>query len=195
MPIDRRRLLEPEQHRDAALFFVATEGAKDEPAYFRGLKDRRVISRSRVRVVVIPSEDGKSAPKHVLDNLEREVYACTRAPQDQHWLVFDRDRWPDAQLHEAVERARGRHYDVAVSNPGFELWLLLHFRDVEADAPLRADQCRRDTHEALSGIGREQVEAAISRSSALDTDPRAPWPANPGTRVYRLVEQLLGTTS
>lgn len=46
---------------------------------------------------------------------------------DELWLVIDKDRWTDAMLsHVAKECAQDDYLHVAMSNPCFELWLLLH---------------------------------------------------------------------
>ncbi len=44
---------------------------------------------------------------------------------DEVWCLFDVDRFPD--VADAARRARRSRINVAVSNPCFELWLLLHF--------------------------------------------------------------------
>jgi len=49
---------------------------------------------------------------------------------DRAWIVVDADSWPEDQLLElhgwSTEDSR---YGLAVSNPKFEFWLLLHFED------------------------------------------------------------------
>ena len=46
---------------------------------------------------------------------------------DQVWCVFDIDEHPF--VPEAKQQARDNGIEVAISNPCFELWALLHFRD------------------------------------------------------------------
>jgi|ERR1022692_2479531 hypothetical protein len=49
---------------------------------------------------------------------------------DEFWCVFDVE-WPRNHpgLHEAIEQAQQNRIQLAVSNPCFELWLILHFQD------------------------------------------------------------------
>ena len=55
---------------------------------------------------------------------------------DELWLVIDRDRWTDAMLsHVAKECAQDDYLHVALSNPCFELWLLLHLVDASLLTP------------------------------------------------------------
>ena len=46
---------------------------------------------------------------------------------DAVWCVFDVDEHP--QIADARQMARANGIELAISNPCFELWLLLHFRD------------------------------------------------------------------
>lgn len=59
---------------------------------------------------------------------------------DEVWCVFDVDEHP--HLHDARQQARDNGIDLAVSNPCFELWALLHFQDHTAHIE-RADARRR----------------------------------------------------
>ena len=55
---------------------------------------------------------------------------------DELWLVIDRDCWTDALLsHVAKECAQDDYLHVALSNPCFELWLLLHLVDASLLTP------------------------------------------------------------
>jgi hypothetical protein len=47
-------------------------------------------------------------------------------PYDEIWLVFDRDKVPLSTLQQVLKEAQAEGFNVAFSNPKFELWLLLH---------------------------------------------------------------------
>lgn len=60
---------------------------------------------------------------------------------DQVWLAFDKDdadREPakKARFEQAIQLAKDEKMKLAFSNEAFELWLLLHFVEVNADTPL-----------------------------------------------------------
>ena len=59
---------------------------------------------------------------------------------DQLWLVIDRDpqSWKEKQIALIGRECSRRKYYLALSNPCFELWLLLHFEDV----PKHSEQLR-----------------------------------------------------
>jgi hypothetical protein len=49
---------------------------------------------------------------------------------DEFWCVFDVE-WPinHPNLHDALDRARRNDIQLAISNPCFELWLILEMQD------------------------------------------------------------------
>ena len=95
-----------------------------------------------------------------------------------------------------------KRYELAVSNPSFELWLLLHVADAPAVVRSSADcevELRRvlGTYSKVSpdlGIfaRRSTVEAAIARARALDPGDGSRWPHETGSHVHRLAARLLG---
>jgi len=77
---------------------------------------------------------------------------------DEFWCVFDVE-WPlnHPSLKEAIERARKNDIRLAVSNPCFELWLILHFQDQRAW--LDNDEARR-LRRKLDGSDDKGLETA-----------------------------------
>ena len=64
---------------------------------------------------------------------KKRAEAARRAEEDDNlafdavWCVFDVDDHP--QVDDARQMARDNGIELAISNPCFELWLLLHFRE------------------------------------------------------------------
>lgn len=51
---------------------------------------------------------------------------------DEAWLVVDQDQWTEQQLEQLFAWSKEQeNYHLALSNPCFELWLLLHFEDAK----------------------------------------------------------------
>lgn len=214
MKVERTRLVRRGGgQRDARLFLVAAEGSVTEKQYFEGLRDRAVIDPRRVRIEVIgAADDTSSAPQYVLSRLDefRKRHQLNDA-LDQLWLVIDTDHWSAPShlrnLDQVIQQARQKGFHAAVSNPCFELWLLLHFTDdvsgidvaIEPRAAGRrcVDLLRRlcgsydKSNLQIELYDRERVIAAIDRARALDTAPADRWPQAAGTRVYRLAHELL----
>ena len=63
---------------------------------------------------------------------------------DQFWLCIDKDHWAEpghiANLRVVLQHCKQKGYRVAISNPCFELWLLLHIEEVDPAVPLTCVQ-------------------------------------------------------
>ena len=120
---------------------------------------------------------------------------------DEVWCVFDRD--DHERFREAIDMARGNGLELAVSNPSFELWILLHLR--ESPGERHRDDIRRmlrDVHlptydkaidERIFDVLRPGIPDAVRRArrlaeeaAQLDEDPFK----NPTTGVFLLLESL-----
>jgi hypothetical protein len=191
-PLDR----DESTHRDARLIVIATEGSKTEQIYFR------LFGSSQVKVLVIPSKNGKSSPDHVLDNLRKFVDEFQIGLEDELWVVVDRDAWKIAMLKKVASHCFNSGYHLAVSNPTFELWLALH---LDAPIPVSPDADSLEEHlkQQLGGYNKSKynpepflpgVDAACQRALAMDKTPLSRWPHTTGTRVYKLLNSILNTS-
>lgn len=107
-------------------FLIATEGTKTEPNYFNALKTE-LEKTNRFSIEIVVQGKGKSTT-----NLVNKVYRQTEfnhQEYDRVWAVFDKDDFDD--FDEAIQFAKEHKINCAWSNESFELWLLLHFRDVD----------------------------------------------------------------
>ena len=114
MPERRKRSYEKKApFRDACIFLIICEGEKREPGYFQFFSG---IS-SRINVLPVPSEHGKSAPAYLIDNARREIESRELKDRDEIWFVLDVDRW-GSQLNEVDAFCRGKGgCSMALSNP------------------------------------------------------------------------------
>ena len=73
---------------------------------------------------------------------------------DEVWCLFDVE-WPQnhPNLAQAVALANRRSVQIAVSNPSFELWLALHFRDHPGWLDTKAAERLRKRHDGSTGKG------------------------------------------
>ena len=109
------------QRRYRKLFVIAAEGEKTEPQYFSLFNNASVI-----RVLSLKCS-GDSAPEQVMERMQRYLEQEEIKNTDEAWLVVDKDQWSDAQLQRLHLWTQGAtNYGLALSNPKFEYWLLLH---------------------------------------------------------------------
>jgi hypothetical protein len=192
------------QQRDARLFVIAVEGERvgAEYLYFTELEARELLDRRRVKLVLLPADPRThdSAPEHVLARIDHHAAEYRlRDGLDERWLVIDLDRWPERTLSGVCQAAHQARLGVALSNPCFELWLILHAgHDLAflADVlPPSRSQTAKTRFRALRADGkftldRESIWRARDTAAALDVDPSTRWPHQTGTRMYRLVDAL-----
>ena len=195
--------------RDDRVFVVATDDTYAPAHYFEHL----LLPRVKVFVLPTPAGSGLSAPVHVVDRLKNAFKNVKQKEEiqigDEFWVFLDTDHHflanNVAGTLAALQTARHVGFEIAVSNPCFELWLLLHHADVppgtvfsschEVDQKLRAVLGQYNKTSIKAGqFPLAQVPTAIQRARALEATPDAPGDHSPqtaGTRVYRLLERLL----
>lgn len=104
---------------------IFCEGGRTEPDYLEGLKKH---ARGTAAIRIAPSA---GAPPLMLVRAAvkaRQKAIAEESEIDEIWCLFDVE-WPGnhPNLREAVELARKEGVLLAISNPCFELWLVLHF--------------------------------------------------------------------
>ena len=205
-----------EAFRDARLIVIDSEGKDTERIYFKALA--KEYTNPRVHVHILErgvDERNNSSPEHVLKQLNDYKSQYELEADDELWLVVDKDRWTEAMLSRvATECSQEVAMHMALSNPCFELWLLLHLEDAASLTPeeyVRWMENRRrsrnsdpylktrlrqiigsyheSSYDALTLIS--HVEEAIDRARALDNNPNDRWPQTLGTRVYLLAESVM----
>ena len=106
-------------------FYIVTNGAQTEINYFNLIKSKKSIYSIRTvfsnRDPIGMVEDAKA----LLSNA------------NQVWCVFDIDyTHQDNRLIPALKEARKFGIKIAYSNKAFEVWLISHFEQFEAEKPL-----------------------------------------------------------
>jgi len=190
-----RRFPRPLGHRPyRKMFVLATEGEKTEPQYFAILNN----ANSVVHINCIRCKH-ESAPAQVLKRMESFLKEKGLKASDEAWLVIDKDEWQEEQLAVLYDWSlRKDNYGLALSNPKFEYWLLLHFE--EGNGIGSGEACNRrltyylpnyDKGINKSDISEAQIHEAIERARRRDNPPCTDWPRSTGTTVYRLVESII----
>lgn len=151
-------------------------------------------------------ESGMS-PAGLVARAQQDAQASRRSSRrhgspafDEIWCVFDVDAHPD--VSQAITEAEQSGINVAVSNPCFELWLVLHRENQRAHVERRRIQQRASRLGLIDGksipdaalrLLSESYEEAKRRARELDVwhDENDSMPrSNPSSDVWRLVDRL-----
>lgn len=110
------------------IFIIGVEG-ETEKLYFDQFKGVSPVIR------ILTTRGGTRAdPDSVVEKVERQLEQLrdeeTLRSADAAWVVIDRDTWDPEALKRVYEwTAQHKNRWVAISNPQFELWLLLHYEE------------------------------------------------------------------
>ncbi len=201
----------PSARRDAKLVIIAAEGTKTEKLYFDDLAS--TYYNPRIHVEVLDRPTLASAPAHIMEQLDRFCRRYSvRLGYDDLWLVIDVDHWRQETLSEIAALCLQKAYSLAVSNPCFELWLLLHLHTLDDFSLGTLDEFRinrtignrtRLEIELVDLLGSfnksnldtspflPRVRIAIENARRCDLHPEHRWPNDLGTRVYLLAEKII----
>ena len=189
-----------------ANYLIVCEGKKTEPNDFNGLK-RKINERYGNKVdVLIPNIDVKGTGMNTASLVKYTQKTVNHANKvyGQVWVVFDKDDYNDEQFDSAIKNC---DYNVAWSNPNFELWLLAHFKKVNRyiskDDVLQelskefqkkglGDYTKNDINIFDKVTSEGKLHTAIKNCEymeELNKDGQASQ-RNPMTKVYKIVDEL-----
>lgn len=205
-----------EQREPKKVFLLACEGRHTERKYFSGLSDdlknKNLVNYIEVNIFEKSDQD-LSNPKKILEelNIKKEKDGFE---EDEIYLIVDRDAdsFTEKQFEDVKNGCFENGYQLILSNPNFELWLLFHFienlsskdkEEIEADKTiiemklqnflkefqnLRAESFNK---KILFKHYKERVEHAIkiARENEYDLENLKNII---GTNAFILVENIIG---
>ena len=184
------------------LILIVCEGRITEPEYFDGFW--RACHNLRVTVRVSKDHGVPKTLVGIAKEIKNEAQSRAKWEADDNlafdsvWCVYDVDEHP--RLHEAREMAEANGLETAISNPSFELWLLLHFKDSPGmqhrDAiltMLKQHDPEYDKHVDFTKYA-SGYDEAVRRAKRMDeaTETRGEAGCNPTTGVHRLTALIRG---
>ncbi|MFI6267785.1 RloB family protein [Micromonospora zamorensis] len=130
---------QPGTRPERKTYLVCCEGENTETLYFKGL--RRELRAGNVRIEVF---SGRGEPYGVIEKAIAEANRAAAQDDgyDEIWCVFDVEApVAHARLEAALTLAARHGIKCAISNPCFEVYLLLHYEELSY---LTSDEaCRR----------------------------------------------------
>lgn len=212
----RREARKQRQHEyktpKANSFLIVTEGERTEPLYFKGIQ--KLIKKKvggMVDVIEAPLIDiygeGRSTGK--LIEITERIIKEAKVIYQNVWVVFDKDDFED--FEQAIKDGTNKGYKIAWSNQSFEYWLYLHFH--YSDAALHRDVWNEKLDDIFKqyhlgdGVYKKNYENIYNLVNSFDgvntaiknakrrmalfrSDTDKPSEYDPGTMVYKLVQEL-----
>jgi hypothetical protein len=183
--LQRKRRTRQEKSR----ILIVTEGTVTEPAYFQGLS--RFLKETGVQVWGVDVCGEGKDPMRVVRRAKKETSSkVARADKfDSVWCIFDVD--DHHTLEEAIARALEQGFQIAVSNPCIEIWLLWHYQDYgKHSSPETLKRLLRK-----HGMPGKQIPLSFAFRNFQDAIRRgrlcaAEIPDNPGSTIGSLVQVM-----
>lgn len=175
------------------LYVIATEGHKTEPQYFSMFNGKNTVTQIRCL-----KDKNASDPKSVLRRMNRYLKEEGLKKSDEAWLVVDRDSWTKKHLAELLNWSKAKeNYGLALSNPKFEYWLLLHFdegRKVKTSKScseaLKKYLPNYDKGFDVRKVTTEMIKKAVIRAQNIESS-ETELLNKKGSTAYKLVESIL----
>ncbi|NCC99117.1 MAG: RloB domain-containing protein [Bacteroidia bacterium] len=194
------------------IFVLAFEGNLTEEKYFSEFRNSNKFNDELIYLHLLnrKKDDHNSAPNHVFSKLKKEAKDEFNFKKgDELWMIIDTDRWKN--IPKVVEACNDlENMFVAVSNPCFEFWLLLHIKDVreynaeELKLILKNKKVGKRNYvdgKIVGIVGSynkanlktedfiPHIDNAVSRAKNLD-QPQEEYPSKLGSHIYKLIEKL-----
>jgi hypothetical protein len=182
------------------VILIVCEGERTEKEYFEGFA--RARRNQAVRIKIARDHGVPRSLVEIAKTYKREAEAAAKKQGDPYlaydavWCVFDVDEHP--RIPDVRQMARDNGIELAISNPCFELWLLLHFR--ASPGMQHRDKVRGMVSGYVAGYDKgvefAQYSAgypqAVRRAEQLDKKAEEEDDAgrNPTTGVYRLTRDI-----
>lgn len=180
-------------------FFIVTEGAQTEVSYMNCVKN---LAPREINIVICSRKTTHSGIKHLIvqgNNVLKNMMSG-----DEAWILLDRDeaahtREQFGQLHKWCCQSRGWG-NVAISNPRFEYWILLHFEEYPSVATAKKDSAlekylqgyskRKDLAKFEWIFDKERILQAIHRALKQPELPDCEHPDRIGSGVALLMDKI-----
>lgn len=238
IPFSIQNPYRPIRPTTSKIIFLSFEGSVTEEEYFERISDLFADIKSKIQFVSV-AEDAvhtapksrtteqakmlsKVRPKQLVERIEQfkkeknDIYQFEKYPEDEFWIVADVDKNWEAlwinEWNEAIDMCNEKNYKYAISNPFFEIWLLLHHDFItEEDKKWAVTEqhpyektnhfknrlrilgvpLKNEKHIEEKDYTEEKVKLAINRAIELHMDKTDLCPHYLASTVYMILEKIL----
>ncbi|MFB9057204.1 RloB family protein [Mariniflexile ostreae] len=200
------------------MFILSYEGKVSEKKYFEDFRSSEIFNGNGLIEIISlkrPANRG-SDPISVKKLLQEAKKEYRFKDTDEFWLIIDRDDWEEIHNHnfdKLVDDCKKEdNFFLAMSNPCFEIWLILHLKDInEYDESEKQKLISNDKISnaknyidivlgEIKGRGYNKrpnprfflplTRMAINRAKELNNENEE-YPKKLGTHIYKLIEKLI----
>ena len=204
------------------LFILSYEGNVTEKKYFDNLRPSKLFNNNGlIEIIPLKRPKGRGSDPFSVKKLLKEAkdeYGFKIS--DEFWLIIDRDHWET--IHKlnfddlVIECKEEGNFYLAMSNPCFEIWLVLHLKAISDFTEEQQELIYKNAkigkkHYIDILLGELQSSnrgynkkpnpdiylpltlIAIERAKSID-NLREDYPKSLGTHIYKLIEKLIATT-
>jgi hypothetical protein len=178
---------------------IVCEGEKTEITYFEGFRER--YSGVQIEPLHGGCTDPINIVKFALDQIE--YYDIDFENGDAIWCVFDVDENENRFLSKALKEANKNRLNIALSNPSFEFWYLIHFEKKvayisrsEAIDELKKYIPKYEKKMNVFPILKPKLQNAIEHAKFLNKQHEKnkiklfSKESNPSSQVFKLIEYI-----
>lgn len=215
MPRERQEIFRDSKTEEKQKIIVlAFEGNETEQIYFEDFMSDEQFNEELIYLHLLkrPKTDTNSAPNHVFNKLKKEAKdEYNFASDDELWMIIDKDRWKNIPAIIELSKKQENIF-VAVSNPCFEFWILLHIKDYKTltaqeikDLSKNAKVTNKKRYIDVflgnlldGGYNKtnpkperylDKIDYAIAQAEQLD-EKNSEFPKNLGSHIYKLMKKI-----
>ncbi len=137
---------------------IAYEGMGAERGYFNAIRQFLRLQSTRVILAPHTGTDPYTIVRQAISSREEQIREQAWIKGDSAWAVFDGDEHMRNDLQRwknALQTAAKEKINLAISNPCFEFWYLIHFQDYFAN--LSNKQAERSLKNHIPGYEKPQI--------------------------------------
>lgn len=172
----------PPSRQPAQKILIACEGSKTEPIYFESIRNELRLRTLQIIVLRQNKTDPRGIIERLIEERKQMKHYQEWSHKDSAWAVFDGDEHMEqsySNWKSAIDRANSQDIQLAITNPCFELWYLIHFQDHYA-------QVNRDK---VVSNHRKHI-SNYDKSMCLYPEPLKPLTEQAIQRAAKIAEQI-----
>ena len=144
--------------------------------------------------------DIKDTPPHPDDAITQASDYLETNEYDGCWVVADREL--PFNFQQVLEKGKEANVNVMYCNLSFELWVLLHFRNVDKNERLDRNSIWKELRESTTSERHQILDHMLDENNMAVTVKRAKllyeeqggldaWKNNPSTNFFELIESIV----